>query len=237
MAYLKGGEIDLPIEYMTYLPGKSERRKYFESVLNFYKTEFPNFKLIYAYLTPLSKVYKCIVDGWTYNIDNTFSEKIDYLLIFTVPSKLDNKPIYIIENPLFATTRSCVGFQYCKEQGKLDIFKNMILQTATRIPESRFMEFLYEMSMDELVENYPARLTDPKLAKFYESLPKSVMNSITETIENPEAETVVLDPNAKQFKGVTSLNPDFWKSEENREALLANSIILSMYYNKPQQLA
>jgi len=233
MAMIKGGDFDLPMEYMTYIPTKAQRNAYFKDILAFYKKEFPNFKLIYAYLAPLERVMRGITNNLMWDTGG-FSLKIDYLLIFKVPSKNKGKSIYIIENPLFSTNRSCVGFQYCKEKGMLDVFKNTVIETTTRMTEFAFTEFIYQMSFDELVENFNARESNPRLKAFYDNLPRKVRMAVEDKAVNHTEETIVLDANAAQFVGATSMDPNFWKSEENREALLTNSIILSMYYNKPQ---
>lgn len=234
MALTVGGDFELPIEYMTHIPDKKSRRKYFDSLLEFYKTEFPGFKLIYAYLAPLDKIMKGFVDYWNADITNTFAAKTDYVLIFEVESKIEGKPVYVIENPLFATDRSTVGFQYCKEKGILDKYKNVVLETATRIPVDKFYEFVYQMAYAELKEGYPTRLTDSKMAKFYETLPRIIKSSLANDVDADD-EVMVLDPNAKPFTGVLTLDKYFWKSKDNLEALLSNLIILSSYYTKPQK--
>lgn len=234
MAYIPGGDFSLPIEYMSYVPTKSERRTYFDNILEFFKTELPVLKLIYAYLAPLDNIMRGLTDYWVGNsLEDSFALKTDYVLIFKAESMIPGKPVYVIENPLFGTDRSAVGFQYCKEKGLLKEYKNVFLETATRIPCNKFEEFIYQMSYDELYEGYASRLTDQKKAKFYEGLPRSVRELLANDVK-PNTDEVILDPNAKPFTGVLSMDKNFWKSKENLNALLCNLIILSSYYTKPQ---
>lgn len=223
---IKGGSFEMPIRYMAYIPQKDERKYYFKSILEFYKTEIPNFTLIYGLLTP----YERMVLNRTQRADD-FYGKVDYVLIFTVPSKRDNSPIYIIEAPIVGTERSTVGFQYAKENSKLNEFRNMVVETATRMSKESFDEFIYQMSYEELYEGYKSRETSKELSDFYNRLPRNVRLELQQGLE-PSSEDMILDTNAMPLTGVLTLDPNFWMSKDNQTAMTCNSMILSTYYNK-----
>ena len=225
MVMIKGGSFELPLDYMAYIPTKNERTSYFKAILDFYKTELPSFNLVYACLMPWEKVIGNIIKKY-----NDFSGKVDYILIFKVPNS-NGESIYLIEAPLFATERSCVGFEYAKEKGLLDKYRNMVMETAARVTEDKFDEFIYLMAYTEIYEGFLSRNTSRELSIFYDNLPRSIKNLLANDVK-PNTEEVILDSNAQELHGVLSLNPNFWTTPENRDAMAANTIILSTYYNR-----
>jgi len=147
MAFDVDKKLDIPVKELIKPLVGNTRDLLFMELLDEYKKRYPNLKLIYAYLNSISSL------------------GIDFCLIFKVPTKTGGSYVNIVECPMLYTERSLSGYLFCKEhpddKNNIDNYFSEAIDLSTRIPSTKFDEFLIQMCELSLDKNDPLYWKSP----------------------------------------------------------------------------
>lgn len=124
------------------------RDKYFMDLIDQYQKRYPGMKLIYANNTVGDHVKI-----------KSYTPMADFILIFRVmtnptPTKKPS-PFIILECPLQFSDRSLAGWTMAVEDNNMDGYFNFMIDTATRLTEEKFKEYIEYITLLSLDKDDP----------------------------------------------------------------------------------
>lgn len=124
------------------------RDKYFMDLITQYKKRYPGMKLIYANNTVGNHIKV-----------NPYTPMADFILIFRVMTNPTNikkpRPFIILECPLQFSDRSISGWTMAVEDNNIDGYFSYMIDTATRLTEDKFQEYIEYITLLSLDKNDP----------------------------------------------------------------------------------